>query len=73
MQVTPRAALRDLAAPELTSNDCTSDPLNRAAMVELLAAEQAIENVHFAPAFRFPSALASPPDAVAAPAPRTPS
>ena len=48
------AALRDLAAPELTANDCNSEPVNRAAMVELLAAEQAIENVYFGPAFRFP-------------------
>ena len=37
------AALRDLAAPDLTSNDCDSEPVNRAAIVELLAAEQAIQ------------------------------
>ena len=40
-------------------------------MVELLAAEQAIENVYFGPPFSFPDALVSPPDAGAAPAPRT--
>ena len=57
MQESTCAALRDLAAPELTSNDCNSEPVNRAAMVELLASEQPIENIYFGPAFRFPDAL----------------
>ena len=48
------AALRELAAPELTSNDFNSEPVNRAAMVELLASEQPVENIYFGPAFRFP-------------------
>ena len=48
------AALRDLAAPDLISNDCNREPVNRAAMLELLAAEQPIENVYFGPAFRVP-------------------
>ena len=51
------AALRDLAAPDLTSNDCNREPVNRAPMVELLAAEQPIENIYFGPAFSFPDAL----------------
>ena len=48
------AALRDLAAPDLTPNDCNSEPINLAAMEELLAAEQPIENIYFGPAFSFP-------------------
>ena len=51
------AALRDLAAPELTANDCNREPVNRSAMVELLAAEQPIVNIYFGPAFSFPDAL----------------
>ena len=48
------AALRDLAAPDLISNDCDSEPVNRAAMVELLASEQPVQNIYFGPAFSFP-------------------
>ncbi len=51
------AALRDLAAPDLISNDCDSEPVNRAAMEELLASEQPVENLYFGPAFSFPDAL----------------
>ena len=51
------AALRDLAAPDLTSNDCNREPVNRVAIVALLAAEQPIENIYFGPAFSFPDAL----------------
>ena len=51
------AALRDLAVPDLTSNDCNREPVNRAPMEELLAAEQPIENIYFGPAFSFPDAL----------------
>ena len=51
------AALRDLAAPDPTLNDCNREPVNRAAIVDLLAAEQPIENIYFGPAFSFPDAL----------------
>ncbi len=50
------AALRNLAAPDLTSNDCNREPVNRAAMEELLASEQPVQNIYFGPAFRFPDA-----------------
>ena len=49
-----RAALRELAAPDLTPNDPNREPVNQAAMVELLAAEQTVENIYFGPAFSFP-------------------
>ena len=51
------AALRDLAAPDLTSNDCNREPVNRVAIVALLAAEQPVQNIYFGPAFRFPDTL----------------
>ena len=57
MQESTCAALRDLAAPDLTSNDCNREPVNRAAIVDLLAAEQPIHNIYFGPAFSFPDAL----------------
>ncbi len=49
-----RAALRHLAAPDLTETDPNREPLNHAAMTALLAAEQPIENIYFGPAFGFP-------------------
>ena len=62
MQESICAALRELAAPDLTANDPNSEPVNQAAMVELLATEQPIENVYFGPAFGFPGseAVANP-------------
>ena len=54
MQESICAALRELAAPDLTANDPNSEPVNQAAMVELLATEQPVENIYFGPAFRFP-------------------
>ena len=56
------AALRDLAAPELMSKGFNSEPVNRAAIEEILAAEQAIERVYFGPTFRFPDSLVSAPE-----------
>ena len=64
MQESICAALRELAAPDLTANDPNSEPVNQAAMVELLATEQPIENIYFGPAFRFPDALVSPPEVI---------
>ena len=54
MDESTRAALRDLAAPDLTPNDPNREPVNRAEMAKLLAAEQPIQNIHFGPAFSFP-------------------
>ncbi|MCY3913273.1 MAG: GNAT family N-acetyltransferase [Chloroflexi bacterium] len=54
MDESTRAALRDLAAPDLTANDPNHEPVNLAAIEALLAAEQSIQNVYFGPAFRFP-------------------
>ena len=54
MDETTRAALRELAAPDLTPNDPNREPVNHAAMVDLLAAEQPVENIYFGPALRFP-------------------
>ena len=54
MDAAIRAALREIAAPDLTPNDPNREPVNQAAMVELLAAEQSVENVYFGPAFSFP-------------------
>ena len=48
------AALRELVAPDLTANDPNREPVNRAAIEELLVAEQPIQNIYFGPAFRFP-------------------
>ena len=54
MDESTRAALRDLAAPDLTPNDPNREPVNLAAIEALLAAEQPIQNIYFGPAFRFP-------------------
>ena len=54
MDEATRAALRELAAPDLTANDPNREPVNRAAIEELLAAEQPIQNIYFGPAFSFP-------------------
>ncbi|MCY3783548.1 MAG: GNAT family N-acetyltransferase [Chloroflexi bacterium] len=54
MDESTRAVLRNLAAPDLTSNDPNREPVNRAAIEALLAAEQPIQNIYFGPAFRFP-------------------
>lgn len=54
MDEATRAALLDLAAPDLTANDPNREPANRAAIEELLAAEQPIQNTYFGPAFSFP-------------------
>ena len=51
-----RAALRELASPDLTPNDPNREPANRVAIEELLAAEQPIQNTYFGPAFSFPQA-----------------
>ncbi len=58
MDESTRAALRDLAAPDLTPNDPNREPVNKAAMLDLLAAEQPIQNIYFGPAFSFPGAEA---------------
>ena len=58
MDESTRAALRDLAAPDLTANDPDREPVNRAAIEELLAAEQPIQRIYFGPAFRFPESAA---------------
>ncbi len=54
MDQSTRADLRNLAAPDLTEIDPNREPLNHAAMADLLAAEQPIESIYFGPAFRFP-------------------
>ena len=54
MDEATRAALRELAAPDLASRDVNVEPVNRAAMEDLLAAEQPIENIYFGAAFSFP-------------------
>ena len=54
MDEATRASLRKLAAPDLTANDPNREPVNQAAIEDLLAAEQPIQNVYFGPAFRFP-------------------
>ena len=54
MDESTRAALRDLAAPDVTANDPNREPVNKAAMMDLLAAEQPIRNIYFGPAFSFP-------------------
>ncbi len=56
MNESTRAALHELAAPDLTTNDPSREPVNRAAIEELLAAEQPIQNIYFGPAFSFPDA-----------------
>ena len=58
MQKSTCAALRELTAPDLTANDPNSEPVNQAAMVELLATEQPVENIYFGPAFGFPGSEA---------------
>jgi len=55
MDAATRAALRDLAAPDLTPNDPNREPVNQAAMADLLAAEQPVQNIYFGPAFSFPA------------------
>ncbi|MCY4114473.1 MAG: GNAT family N-acetyltransferase [Chloroflexi bacterium] len=59
MDESTRAALRDLAAPDLTANDPNREPVNQAAIEALLAAEQPIQNIYFGPAFRFPDVEAA--------------
>ena len=54
MDESTRAVLRNLAAPDLTSNDPNREPVNRAAIEALLGAEHPIQNIYFGPAFRFP-------------------
>ena len=54
MDESTRAALRELAAPGLTPTDPNREPVNRAAIEALLAAEQPIQNIYFGPAFGFP-------------------
>ena len=64
MQETTRAALRVLAAPELMPKDFNSEPVDQAAIEEILAAEQAIERVYSGPAFRFSDSPVSPPEVI---------